>query len=412
MINRPDYIEKLFSFKDKPLIKIITGVRRCGKSTLLELYQAELLRKNIAHEQIQSINLEDLDNEPLKQYKKLHDRITAKLVKNKKNYIFLDEVQTVPDFGKVVDSLYLKKNVDIYLTGSNSRMQSRDIANQIERQYVTIHMFPLSFREYTSAHPDSAVPDRVYDDYVQYGSFPMILNLFGSAGRKEYDPLVKNYLSDLYDKIVLKDIVENKGISNISRLESVIRFMANVIGSEISINNISATMTHDGRKIDTHTIENFINAFCDSFILYKANRYDVKGKKLLKTLNKYYIVDPGLRRHLLGTKNTDMGHILENVVFLELLRRGYTVYIGKVGEQEVDFVAEGPNGTEYYQVAQTVRDKNTLQRELAPLDAIRDHHPKILLTRDYDSNISHNGIKQHNVLDWLSGNTVKSGFNP
>ena len=412
MINRPEYLEKLLSFKDRPLVKIIAGVRRCGKSTLLELYQSRLRKQGVARKQIQAINLEDLENEPLKDYKKLYQHIMANLVKNRKNYVFLDEIQIVPGFGKVVDSLYLKKNIDIYLTGSNSKMQSKDIANQIERQYVTIHMFPLSFKEYLSAYPYPDTIDRAYDDYIQYGSFPMILNFINASmgessgnsklkGRRELQPLVKTYLSDLYDKIVLKDIVENKGISNTSRLESVIRFMAGITGSETSVHNISKTMTADGRQIDTHTAENFIDAFCDSFVLYKAGRYDVKGKKLLKTLNKYYLVDMGLRYLLLGDKKTDTGHILENIVYLELLRRGYKVYIGKVGEREIDFAAEGFNGTEYYQIAQTVRDKNTLNRELAPLDAIRDHCPKFLLTRDYEPRISHNGIKQLNVLEWL-----------
>jgi predicted AAA+ superfamily ATPase len=219
----------------------------------------------------------------------------------------------------------------------------------------------------------------------------------------EFRPLVRIYLSDLYDKIVLKDIVENKNISDIGRLERVIRFMASNIGSETSINNISKTMTADGRKIDTHTAEKFIDAFCDSFILYKANRYDIKGKKLLKTLNKYYFVDAGLRHLLLNDTKADTGHILENIVYLELLRRGYKVYIGKAGDKEIDFVAEGINGTEYYQVAQTVRDEKTLSRELSPLETIRNHNPKFLLTRDYETHVSHNGIKQLNVLKWLLG---------
>jgi len=404
MINRPEYLKDLFLFKDKPLVKIITGVRRCGKSTLLELYRQELQKQGIEPSQIQAYNFEDLENEPLKNYKKLHDHVAGNLVKNKKNYIFLDEIQIVPEFGKAVDSLYLKKNVDIYLTGSNSRMQSKDIANQIERQYVSMHMFPLSFKEYMSAYPHPDSLDRAFNDYVQYGAFPEVSNFLNTTENKtELQQVIKTYLSDLYDKIVLKDIVENKGISNTSRLESVIRFMAGNIGSETSINNISKTMTADGRKIDTHTTENFIDAFCDSFILYKADRYDIKGKKLLKTLSKYYLVDTGFRYILLGDKKNDTGHILENIVYMELLRRGYNVYIGKVGEQQVDFVVEGNDGTEYYQVSQTVQDENTLARELAPLNAIRDHSPKFLLTRDYEPNKSHNGIKQLNVLEWLLG---------
>jgi len=404
MINRPEYLKILMLFKDKPLVKIITGVRRCGKSTLLELFRLELQKQGIEPGQIQAIDFEDLENESLKNYKNLYEHIIGNLAANKKNYIFLDEIQIVPNFGKVIDSLYLKKNVDIYLTGSNSKMQSKDIANQIERQYITIHMFPLSFKEYMSAYPHPALLDQAYNDYIQYGSFPMISNFINTPENKtELQLMAKAYLSDLYDKIVLKDIVENKGISNISRLESVIRFMAGNIGSETSINNISKTMTADGRKIDTHTAESFIDAFCDSFILYKASRYDIKGKKMLKTLYKYYLVDTGFRYILLGDKKTDMGHVLENIVYLELLRRGYNVYVGKIGEQEIDFVAEGTNGTEYYQISQTVRDENTLTRELSPLKAIRDHNPKFLLTRDYEPNTSHNGIKQLNVLEWLLG---------
>jgi predicted AAA+ superfamily ATPase len=427
MINRPEYLKQLFSFKDKDLVKIVTGVRRSGKSTLFELYQTELLKQDIKPEQIQSINLEDLANESLKDYHKLYEHIEASLVKDERNYVFLDEIQVVPAFGKVVDSLFLKKNVDVYLTGSNSKMQSKDIANQIERQYVTIPMFPLSFKEYASAYPFNDTKDNIYGNYLEYSSFPYSLDivrnntdfLVDDKGNRLVDEQdnhlivqdgfqakqtkvqVRAYLSDLYDKIVLKDIVENKGISDTGRLESVIRFMADNIGSETSINNISKTMTADGRKIDTHTLESYLEAFCDSFILYKANRYDVKGKKLLKTLNKYYLVDIGLRYLLLGDKKTDTGHILENVVYLELLRRGYKVFVGKVGDKEVDFVAEGINGTEYYQISETVRGKETLARELAPLEAIRDHNPKFLLTRDYDPGISHNGIKQLNVLKWL-----------
>ena len=406
MINRPEYLKKLFSFKDKGLIKIITGVRRSGKSTLFDLYQTELLGQGIGPNQIQSINLEDLANEPLQDYHKLYDHITANLADGKKNYVFLDEIQVVPGFGKVVDSLFLKKNVDIYLTGSNSRILSKDIASQIERQYVTIPMFPLSFKEYVSAYPFNGSVDEIYACYLECSSFPKVLDLMEphlteiESGAKSQ---IRAYLSDLYDKIVLKDIVERKKIADTGRLTSVIRFMADNIGSETSINNISKTMTADGRKIDTHTLESYLDAFCDSFVLYKAERYNVKGKTILKTLNKYYLVDMGLRYLLLGDKKTDTGHMLENIVYLELLRRGYKVYVGKVGEKEVDFVAERSGGTEYYQVSETVRGQETLAREITPLTAIKDHNPKFLLTRDYEPKTSHNGIRQLNVLEWLLG---------
>ncbi|MDR1195200.1 MAG: ATP-binding protein [Endomicrobium sp.] len=406
MIERPEYIKKLLPFKDKKLIKIVTGVRRCGKSTMFELYQEELKRQGVKAKQIQSINLEDLDNEPLKDYHKLYKHITKNLVPDKKNYVFLDEIQVVEEFGQVVNSLYLKGNIDVYLTGSNSKVQSKDIASKIEREYVTIPMFPLSFKEYLTAWETPISQggyDDLYDNYLTYSSFPNALSFRNAPAYDSWDKTaLRKYLNDLYEKIVLKDIVENKNISDISRLESVIKFMADNISKETSINNIANAMTSSGRKIDNKTVESYIEAFCDSFVLYKANRYDVKGKEFLKTQNKYYLVDLGLRYLLLGDKKTDSGKILENVVYLELLRRGYNVHIGKVGGKEIDFVAEGANGTEYYQVSETIRSKDTFAREAASLDAITDHNPKFILTRDYET-ASYNGIKIQNVLKWLAG---------
>ncbi|MDR1175733.1 MAG: ATP-binding protein [Treponema sp.] len=398
MIERPAYLEKLLGFRDKHLIKIVTGVRRCGKSTLFELYQNELAGQGVGAEQIQSVNFEDPEYLELLDWKKLYAHITGRLVPDKTNYIFLDEVQNVPDFQKAADGLFVRKNVDLYLTGSNSKMLSGTWATLLSGRYVEIHLFPLSFKEYVSymrAQPGVGTfeLDRLYARYTGYSGFPYVTQLDES--------LIRDYLSGIYSTIVLKDVVENKRIRDVGRLESVIRFMAGSIGSETSINNIAKTMTADGRKIDTHAVEDYLDALRDSYILYRADRYDVKGKKLLKTLNKYYLVDAGLRYFLLGGREGDSGHILENVVYLELLRRCPRVFIGKVGEKEVDFVAEGSQGTEYYQVSDTVRDKTTLARELAPLDAIRDHNPKFLLTRDYDPPASHNGIKQLNVLEWL-----------
>lgn len=412
MVERPEYIKTLLSFKDKNIIKIITGVRRCGKSTLFALYQNELARQGVGPEQIQNINLEDLDNEPLRDYRKLYEQINRNLAPGKRNYVFLDEIQIVPEFGQVANSLYLKNNVDIYLTGSNSKIQSREIASKIEREYVTIHIFPLSFKEYLTAWPPGANAkslDELFDDYVTYSSFPGVLNFRTSEAPgaaplyNGWDrPAHRAYLRDLYEKIVLKDIVENKKISDISRLESVIKFMADNISKETSINNIASTMTGSGRKIDNKTLENYIEAFCDSFVLYKTNRYDIRGREILKTPSKYYLVDIGLRSVLLWAKNIDRGKILENVVYLELLRRGYSVYIGKVRDKEVDFVAEGPNGTEYYQVADTLRSGDTFEREAASLELIKDHNPKFILTRDYDT-ATHGGIQVRNVLKWLNG---------
>jgi uncharacterized protein len=403
MINRPEYLKKLLIFKDKQLIKIVTGIRRCGKSTLFELYQGELLRLGVKPEQIQSINLEEPGYREFLDWEKLYDAINARLIKNRQNYIFLDEIQNVKDFQRAADGLFIKKNVDLYLTGSNSKMQSGEWATLLSGRYVEIHMFPLSFKEYISEDVSGVPRDQLFADYLEYGSFPFLFNFRNSSDNAlSWDKSsVYDYLSGIYSTIVLKDIVENKNIKEAGRLERVIKFMADSIGSEVSIKRISDMLTSDGIKIMPLTVESYLDAFRDSYILYKADRYDVKGRKLLKTLNKYYIVDIGLRRLLLGNKAVDSGHILENIVYLELLRRGYKVYIGKVDDKEVDFAVEGPDGAEYYQVSETVRGKETLARELAPFELIRDHNPKFLLTRDYEPRTSHNGIKQINVLEWL-----------
>ena len=395
MINRPQYIEKLLGFRDTQLIKMVTGVRRCGKSTLLELYQELLIEKGVTQDQIQSINLEDPSYRDLLDWEKLYDFVNVRLLPKKMNYIFIDEIQNVKDFQRAADGLFIKKNVDLYLTGSNSRMQSGQWATMLSGRYVEIHMYPLSLKEYASAYPDLSSTDELYSLYLEYSSFPYVTNM---TGKKQQ---VYDYLSGIYNTIILKDIIENKNIKGTGRLERVIKFMADNIGSQTSIKRISDMLTADGVKILPLTVESYLDAFCDSYILYRADRYDVKGRKLLKTLNKFYLVDLGLRRFLLGDKPADTGHILENVVYLELLRRKHKVYIGKVGEKEVDFVTEGLDGIEYYQVAETVRGTETLARELPPLEAIHDHYPKFLLTRDYAPPGSHSGIKQLNVLEWL-----------
>ena len=398
-IFRPEYLKRLFDFKDKQLIKIVTGVRRCGKSTLLELYREELAKQGILAEQIQSINLEDPLYRDLMEWSRLYDHINARLVPDKMNYLFLDEIQNVKDFQKAADGLFIRKNVDLYLTGSNSRMQSGEWATLLSGRYIEIHMFPLSFKEYVSTYQVPTDTDRKFADYLAYSSFPQIAQFI--LDDMATPDMVRQYLEGIYHTIVLKDVMESRKIKETGRLERVIQFMASAIGSEISVKKISDTMSSDGIKMLPLTVESYLDAFRDSYILYRADRYDVKGKKLLKTLNKYYLVDMGLRRLLLGDRNSDSGHILENIVYLELLRRGYRVYVGKVAEKEVDFVAEGLNGTEYYQVAQSVRGEEVLVRELSALNAIHDHNPKFLLTRDYEPATSHNGIKQLNVLDWL-----------
>jgi len=311
-------------------------------------------------------------------------------------YVFFDEVQRVGEFQKAVDSLYIKKNCDVYITGSNAHLLSGELATLLSGRYVEIKMLPLSFREYVSTFPEGSNVDRLYADYIQNSSFPYALEL-----KREKDRRL--YLQGIYDTIVLKDIVARRRFPDVEMLQSVVRFMLHNIGNLNSTKKIADTMTSAGRKISVHTVESYLTALTESFILYKIGRYDIKGKQHLKTGDKYYAADIGLRYALLGTTKADMGHILENIVFLELLRRGYEIYIGKVGQTEVDFVAIGEEGEEYYQVAHTVidADGHTLARELASLEAINDHNPKFLLTMDHTPLTSHNGIKQINVLDWL-----------
>lgn len=396
MITRKEYIDNLIRFQDKQLIKVVTGIRRCGKSTLFELYQDCLKSNGVADEQILSVNLEDGEFGDIETSKQLYGYVNERLLPSRKMYIFLDEVQRIAEFQKAVDSLYIKKNCDVYITGSNAHLLSGELATLLSGRYVEIKMLPLSFKEYVSAFPNNSNPDRLYTDYIQNSAFPYALEL-------ERPRDIRQYLQGIYDTIVLKDIVARKKFPNIEMLQSVVRFMFCNIGNICSTKSISDTMTSAGRKISVHTVESYLSSLTDSFILYKVGRYDVKGKQYLKTGDKYYAADIGLRYALLGPQRTDIGHILENVVFLELLRRGYDISIGKVGKTEVDFVAVGDEGEEYYQVAYTVTDADghTLERELTPLKAINDHNPKYLLTMDHTPPVSHNGIKQLNAIDWL-----------
>ena len=410
MINRPQYLKELLSFKDSNIIKVVTGVRRCGKSTLFDLYKAELLKQGVTEKQIQIIKLEEFENEKLLDYRQLHQHIMDNLVKDKQNYVFLDEIQNVPDFQKAVRSLFEKPNIDLYLTGSNSRLQSGQWATSLAGRYVEIKMFPLSFKEFSTTYSETALQnlDKIYKDYLTYSSFPYAL-FFVQHNSPDVLKQINTYIEGIFDTIILRDVMENSGISEESRLRRVIKFMASCVGSEVSMKKISDVMTEDGTKIQPQTIENYIDGFKNAHILYQADRYDVKGKKILKTLNKFYFVDMGIRQYLLGNTDKDSGHILENIVYLELLRRGYKVYVGKVDIKdkdgkykslEIDFIAENSNGVEYYQVANSVLDENVLKRELASLDAVRNHYPKFILTRDYGT-ADYNGIKKLNVLEWL-----------
>lgn len=394
-ILRTEYLQILKDFKDKDIIKIITGIRRCGKSTLMNIFQDYLRENDVDESHIISINFEDYNYIDLTEPKALHTYVQDKIVDSKMYYVFFDEIQNVKDFPRVVSSLNLKKNVDIYLTGSNAYMLSSEIATLLSGRYVEIKMLPLSFKEFVEFIGDRKDLGKKYLDYLRYSSFPYTTML------EENEERITEYLQGIYSTVILKDILSRKNVSDTMMLESVIHFMFDNIGNLTSTKKISDTMTSDGRKIDVKTIEKYISALMESFIVYRAKRYDIKGKNYLKTLDKYYVVDIGLRYMLLGTKNSDVGHILENVIYLELIRRGYKVYVGKVESEEVDFVAINSKETIYYQVSASVRDNATLARELRPLQKITDHYPKYILTLDEDPEADYEGIRRINAIDFL-----------
>ncbi len=393
MIERKDYLEKLKKWKDKDLIKVVTGIRRCGKSTLFELYIDYLKNIGIENNHIISINLENPDNE-FNTYKELYKFVKEQIKDNKQYYVFLDEVQNVPEFQKAVDGLYIIKNVDVYITGSNAYLLSGELATLLTGRYIEIKMYPLSFEEYINYYKKEA-DEKIYLNYINRSSFPYALNL-------DDEGEVDDYLDALYNTIILKDVAQKKKISNISMIRTVAKFMFNNIGNCLSIKKIADTLTSDGRPISVHTVESYVDALVESYIFNKVSRFDVKGKQYLQSGEKYYATDVTMRYALLGRRNIDAGHILENIVYLELIRRGYKVYVGKTGEKEVNFVAENKEGFTYFQVAYTTREKATLERELEPLQEVNDHYPKYILTMDIDPVADYNGIKKMNVLDWLS----------
>ncbi len=395
MIIREDYLRKLIKFKNKDIIKVVTGIRRCGKSTLFKQYMEYLLSNGVEENQIININFEDMDYYELLDAKKLYEYIKGRLLKEKTMYIFLDEIQQVNEFERVVDSLYIKDNIDIYITGSNAYLLSSELATLLSGRYITIEMLPISFKEYIVFLDDKTDLNKKYSDYLLYSSFPYSLKL-----NKDLE-LIHNYLEGIFNTVVLKDVVGRRNISDIFMLDSVIKFMFDNIGNITSTKRIADTMTSNGRKISTNTVESYLLGLVDSYILYRVNRYDIKGKQHLKTLGKYYVVDIGLRYFLLGDKKVDYGHILENIIYLELKRRGYTVNIGKVNEYEVDFVATRLGMVEYYQVALTTRDNATLERELRPFKKISDHYKKTLLTLDVEPDSYYDGILKRNALEFL-----------
>lgn len=398
MIQRNVYLEQLKRWKDKPFIKVVTGIRRCGKSTLFDLFMQYLRKAKVSQKQIIFLNLENPEFHFL-DYKELYSYINSKLLPNKKNYVFIDEVQILPDFQKAVDGLFIKKNVDLYITGSNAYLLSGELATLLSGRYIEIKMLPFSFSEYVSAFNDSPQKDvqKLFLEYMRFGGMPGILNILQTNQND-----LNFYFDAIFSSVVYKDIMFRNKITEKLLLDKIIKFIFDSIGSPISTKKISDTLTSSGTKTNNHTVENYIKAFLECFLIYKAERFDVKGKNILSRDYKYYVVDTGLRNYLLGKKaGSDMGHILENIVYFELLRRGYKVYVGKVSDLEIDFVAENTDGLKYFQVSLSVRDENVLQRELKSLQNTNDHYPKYLLTLDMDLEADYNGITKMNVVDWL-----------
>ena len=358
--------------------------------------QQQLMKSGVDANQIISINFEDYDNYDLLEPKTLYAYLKEKMIdSSKKFYVFLDEIQQVESFERIMDSLYIRDNVDLYVTGSNAKLLSGELSTLLSGRYVEIMVLPLSFKEYVSAFDQPINHKALYNKYIQFGSLPYVLDL------DDDEDVIKGYLRGVFSTVVLKDIVARKKIADVMMLESVIRFLFDAVGSIISIKKISDSLTSAGRKISSHTVESYISGLVESYVLYPVKRYDIKGKQHLKTLEKYYIADLGLRYLQLGNRGVDLGHLLENVVYFELLRRGYDVYIGKVDAYEIDFIAVSQTETLYYQVALTVKDKETLERELRPLRAVSDHFPKCILTLDDEMEVNYDGIRIINAIDFL-----------
>ena len=395
MIYRGSYLKELLYWRDKQVIKVITGIRRCGKSTMFSLFIDELLKDGVEKEQIIRINLEDMAYEELLEYHKLYNYVKERLQSGKKTYIFLDEIQNCPEFERAVDSLFIQPDTDIYITGSNAFMLSGELATLLSGRYVTISMQPLSFAEFYSVCENMA-KEQAFQEYMKNGGFPYITRLNGN------EESVRQYLEGIYNTILVKDVANREKISDLTILESIVRTLASNIGSPISTKKIADTLISNGRKISVNTVDRYVRALVDSYIFYKVDRYDVKGRQYLKTFGKYYIADTGLRRLLTAESASDMGHLLENIVYLELKRRYMRVSIGKVAEYETDFVVENAGESAYYQVSASVLDEGTKERELRPLQKIKDNHPKVLLTLDViGKNANYDGIRQYNLIDWL-----------
>lgn len=405
LVERKEYLAELISWKEEQVIKVVTGIRRCGKSTLLAQFQEWLKTTGVSDEQIVSVNFEELEYEDLLDYKKLYAWLKGRLISGKMTYIFLDEIQKVAGFEKVVDSLYVKPDVDIYITGSNAYMLSGDLATLLTGRYVEVKMLPLSLKEFlTITKMDE---ERGFAEYLKCGGLPYIARMDRTTEK------VETYLEGIYNTVIVKDIEDRQArketepskrkITDIALLKSIAKYLASVVGSPVSIRGITDYLISSGRKVSPNTVDDYVDALTESFIFYPAERFDIVGKQLLKVNKKFYIVDLGLRSHILPRRNYDLGFSLENIVYFELLRRGCKVTIGKLGSTEVDFVAEKHGEYTYYQVTADMTAQETFDRELRPLMLIRDNYEKVVLTADRLTAGNYNGIRVKNLTDWLLG---------
>lgn len=398
VISRETYLEKLRQLKDQNLIKVVTGIRRSGKSTLLEAFKNELIAGGVARENIIFLNFEERENLHLTQWTSLYDDIIKTINSEEKHYVFLDEVQLVNNFEKLVNALFTKKNIDLYITGSNAYLLSSELATLLAGRYIAINVQPYSLAEYALAYNQEKNTDRLFRQYINTSSFPAAVTLAQSN-----EDLVNDYLQSIYDTVIGKDIAQRYKLRNLHNLHRIIGFVFDSVGSYISPTNIAAALNKNSQKTISHnTINKYLDYLVKSYVLYPAPRYDIKGKELLTVNQKYYLVDLGLKNIVTTNKyDADLGHKLENVVYFELLRRGGKIYAGKNKDKEIDFVVQKPNNVcEYYQVAFTVNDEKTLQREISAFRNIRDNYPKFLLTLDFD-NTNIEGIQKINVVDWL-----------
>ena len=397
MIIRENYLNLLIDAKDTEFIKVITGVRRSGKSTLLLMFKDYLLNNNVNEKNIIHINFESAMYDDIKDYRDLYNEIKSK-ISNEKMYILLDEVQNVDKWEKAINSLNVDFDVDIYITGSNAYLLSSELATLLSGRYIEIKMYPLSFKEFLkfNNYDESNLEDK-FNEYLKYGGLPAITQI------KDKNNLIMSYLNDIYNTIVKKDIIERNNIKDIALLENIVKYISSNIGSSISANRISDYLNSNKvvEKTNHQTIDNYLKMLEIAFIVYKADRSDIRSKALLKTLGKYYIADTGLRNIVLGFRNIDEGHLLENVVYLELLRRGYKVNIGKSLDYEVDFVTENTEEIKYYQVTKSLLDDNVKDREIRSLESISDNYEKTILTMDRTINKDYNGIKVKNIIDFL-----------